>query len=129
MSETVPTEVEELLTSEPLIAHLATSVEDRPHVAPVWYGYAEGTIEVLTTGRKLANIRENPLVALSVQKDENGRAQWAVTVLGRAAVIEDDEETRAAEARVNPKYGADPSAWPENVLVRIDPGTIHYSTY
>lgn len=129
MSETVPTEVEELLTSEPLIAHLATSVEDRRHVAPVWYGYAEGTIEVLTTGRKLANIRENPRVALSVQKDENGRAQWAVTVLGRAAVIEDDEETRAAEARVNRNYGADPSAWPENVLVRIDPGTTHYSTY
>jgi nitroimidazol reductase NimA-like FMN-containing flavoprotein (pyridoxamine 5'-phosphate oxidase superfamily) len=129
MSETVPTEAEALLTSEALIAHLATSADDRPHVAPVWYDYAEGTIEVLTTGRKLANIRANPRVALSVQKDEDGRAQWAVTILGQATIIEDDEATEAATARINPKYGADPSAWPENVLVRIDPGTVNYSTY
>ncbi|PSP74663.1 pyridoxamine 5'-phosphate oxidase [Halobacteriales archaeon QS_3_64_16] len=129
MSNGVPAEAEALLTSEPLIAHFATSVEDRPHVAPVWYGYTENTIEVLTTGRKLANIRANPRVALSVQKDRGGRAQWAVTILGQATVIEDDEETEAAEARINPKYGADPSAWPENVLVRIDPGTVQYSTY
>jgi nitroimidazol reductase NimA-like FMN-containing flavoprotein (pyridoxamine 5'-phosphate oxidase superfamily) len=129
MSNGIPTEAEALLTSEPLIAHLATSVDDRPHVAPVWYGYTENTIEVLTTGRKLANVRENPRVALSVQKDQDGRAQWAVTILGQATVIEDEAETRAAAARINPKYGVDPSAWPENVLLWIDPGTVQYSTY
>jgi nitroimidazol reductase NimA-like FMN-containing flavoprotein (pyridoxamine 5'-phosphate oxidase superfamily) len=129
MSETVPDEAEALLTSEPVIAHLATSVDDRPHVAPVWYSYTENMLEVLTTGRKLTNIRENPRVALSVQKDQGGRAQWAVTILGQATIVEDDEETEAAAARINPRYGADPSAWPENVLVRIDPGTVSYSTY
>ena len=129
MTGSVPSDVEELLTSEALMAHLATCVDERPHVAPVWYGYTDGVIEVLTTGRKLENVRQNPKVALSIQNDEGGRAQWAVTMLGQATVVEDDEAIRAAAARINPKYGADPSAYEENVLVRIDPGTVTYRTY
>lgn len=35
----VPAELEELVAGEPLIAHLATSVGGRPHVAPVRYQY------------------------------------------------------------------------------------------
>jgi nitroimidazol reductase NimA-like FMN-containing flavoprotein (pyridoxamine 5'-phosphate oxidase superfamily) len=72
MSDTVPPEAEALLTSEPLIAHLATCTENDPHVAPLWYNYRDGHIEIVTTGQKLANIRANPRVALSVQKDEYG---------------------------------------------------------
>ena len=129
MTELVSSEAAALLAGAPVMAHLATCVAERPHVAPVWYGYDDGVIEVLTTGRKVANIRENPRVALSIQKDDSGKAEWAVTLLGRARVIEDDEAIRAAAARINPKYGADPSAWDENVLVRVDPGTVTYRTY
>ncbi|MGB9955405.1 pyridoxamine 5'-phosphate oxidase family protein [Haloferax prahovense] len=121
-----------LVTSEPLMAHLATSVDDRPHVAPVWFDYVDdrGVIEVLTTGRKLANIRENPRVALSVQKDEKGQAQWKVTILGTATVVTDDDEAvRDATRRINRKYGAEESAWPENELVRISVGTATVSEY
>jgi nitroimidazol reductase NimA-like FMN-containing flavoprotein (pyridoxamine 5'-phosphate oxidase superfamily) len=42
----VSSEVERLITSEPWIAYVATSVDDRPHVAPVWFNYADGTIEI-----------------------------------------------------------------------------------
>ena len=99
MTADIDPEIERLLTSEPLMAHLATCSDNKPHVAPVWYDYAGGVVEVLTTGRKLANIRANPRVALSIQKDERGQAEWMVSLLGTAEVVEDEEETRAAEAR------------------------------
>jgi len=60
MSQTVPEEAEALLTSEPLVAHLGTSQENRPHVAPLWYNYRDDTVEIVTTGRKLENIQRNP---------------------------------------------------------------------
>jgi PPOX class probable F420-dependent enzyme len=129
MANSVPPEAEALLTSEPLMAHFATCADGKPHVAPVWYHYDDGTLEVLTTGRKLANVRANPRVAVSIQKDEGGRAEWMVSLLGTATVVEDPEETRAAAARINPKYGAEPEEYPENVLVRVDVGSASYQTY
>lgn len=129
MADPVPSEVEALLTSEPLMAHFATCADGRPHVAPVWYHYEGGQLEVLTGGRKLANVRENPRVAVSVQKDEGGRAEWMVTLQGTATVVEDETEQRAAAERINPKYGAEPDEYPENVLVRVDVGSATYQTY
>lgn len=128
---TISDEVVRLVTSEPLMAHLATCTEGRPHVAPVWYDYVDGdgVVEVLTAGRKLANIRENPRVALSIQKDRDGEAQWRVTMLGTASVVEDDDATREATARINEKYGAGDESWPENELVRITIGTATSRTY
>ena len=126
---TVPPEAERLLESEPLMAHLGTCVDGRPHVAPVWYRYADGVVEVVTTGRKLANIRENPRVALSVQADEAGQTEWTVTLLGTATIVEDEAETREARRRINEKYGAEPDAYAENALVRIEVGSATYRTY
>ncbi|ELZ22969.1 pyridoxamine 5'-phosphate oxidase-related FMN- binding protein, partial [Natrinema limicola JCM 13563] len=90
---TVPPEAERLLEREPLMAHLGTCVEGRPHVAPVWYRYADGVVEIVTTGRKLANVRQNPRVSLSIQKAEAGQARWMVSLLGTATVIDDEDET------------------------------------
>jgi PPOX class probable F420-dependent enzyme len=129
MPNPVPPEAETLLTSEPLMAHFATCADEKPHVAPVWYHYDDGTLEVLTGGRKLANVRTNPRVAVSVQKDEGGRAQWMVALRGTATIVEDPEEQRAAAGRINPKYGADSDEYPENTLVRVDVGSATYQTY
>lgn len=129
MSRGVDSRAEELLTSEPLMAHLATCREGRPHVAPLWYRYEDGVVELVTTGTKLRNVRENPKVALSVEKAEAGRARWMVTLLGTATVVEDEAETRAATRKINEKYGADPDAWEENVLVRVDVGSASWQTY
>ncbi|WP_101294541.1 pyridoxamine 5'-phosphate oxidase family protein [Halegenticoccus soli] len=123
MSHTVPPEVEELIADARVMAHLATSVDDRPHVAPVWYDYADGTVEILTSGRKLANVRRNPRVALSIQKDTGGRTEWMVAIQGTATVVEDEGETRAAARRINAKYGAGETAYAENALVRIAVGS------
>lgn len=129
VSAEIPPEVGELVESEPLMAHLATCRDGRPHVAPVWYRYDDGVVEILTGGRKLANIRENPAVAISIQKDEGGHTQWMVSLLGTASVVDDDAEMRAAAERINGKYGADSDAWRENTLVRIDVGSATYRTY
>ena len=126
---TVPPEAERLLEREPLMAHLGTCVEGRPHVAPVWYRYADGVVEIVTTGRKLANIRQNPRVSLSIQHDEAGQARWMVSLLGTATVIDDEAETAAARRRINEKYGAGPDAYAENTLVRIEIGSATYRTY
>ncbi|MFW5938705.1 MAG: pyridoxamine 5'-phosphate oxidase family protein [Halanaeroarchaeum sp.] len=125
----VPDEVEQLLTSEPLVATLGTCCDGRPHVAPLWYRYEGGVIEIVTAGRKLANIRENPRVALSVERSTNGRPEWTVSVRGTATVIEDEGAFRTANRRINRKYGADEDAWADNTLVRIDVGSASYHTY
>jgi PPOX class probable F420-dependent enzyme len=131
MTDAVPDEAEELITGAPLIAHLATCADGRPHVAPVWYRYEDGLVEVLTSGRKLANVRQNPRVALSIQKDTGGRTEWMVALRGRAAVVEDREEVLAAADRVHSRYpeDADATAFPENVLVRIEVGSASFRRY
>ncbi|WP_243645243.1 pyridoxamine 5'-phosphate oxidase family protein [Natrarchaeobius chitinivorans] len=111
------------------MAHLGTCREGRPHVAPVWYRYEDGTVEIVTTGRKLANIRENPRVSLSIQADEGGDTRWMVTLLGTATVVEDEDETAEARRRINEKYDVRPEAYTENTLVRIDVGSATYRTY
>lgn len=128
---TVPPEAQRLLESEPLMGHLGTCVEGRPHVAPVWYRYVDSddAVEIVTTGRKLANVRENPRVALSIQKDDAGKTRWMVTLLGTATVVDDENETDAARRRINEKYEAEPEAYAENTLVRIDVGSASYRTY
>ena len=64
----------------------------------------------MTTGRKLANVRENPRVSLAVQSGDAGDPDWTVTLLGTAEVVEDD-------------------AWSGNTLVRIDLGSASVRTY
>ena len=123
MARTLSDEAADLLASEPLVGHLATCHDGRPHVAPLWYGVHAGAIELTTTGRKLANIRRNPPVALSVQKAHGGGDPvWAVTVQGMATVL-DDAETAAVRRRVNRRYGVDQDAWADNVGVRIGVGS------
>ncbi|SIS04571.1 pyridoxamine 5'-phosphate oxidase family protein [Natronorubrum thiooxidans] len=126
---TIPPEAKRLLEDEPLIAHLGTCLEGRPHVAPVWYRCEDDTVKIVTTGRKLANIRENPRVALSIQDDEAGATKWMVTLLGTATVIDDEAETAATRRRINEKYDAGPEAYAENTLVRIDVGSATSRTY
>jgi len=129
MSEVVPPEVEELLTGEPVVAHLATCVDGKPHSAPLWFRYEDGTVEILTTGRKLANVRRNPRVSLSMEREREGIPEWMVTIRGTATVVDDEDEIEAANRRINRRYGVEKDAWSENVLVRIDVGSVAYRTY
>ena len=129
MSREIPEEAEELLTSEPLVAHLGTCHDTNPHVAPLWYTVRDGAIEITTTGRKLENIRQNDRVALSVQKDEDGHPRWGVTVQGTATVVDDEAESQEVAHRINRKYGVEADAWSENTAVRIEISRVNHWEY
>lgn len=129
MAPGIPEEAELLLTREPLIAHLGTCHGGKPHNAPLWFNYRAGSIEIATTGRKLANIRQNARVALSVQKDEDGHPQWGMAIRGTAHVVEDEEEQRSMLRRINRRYGAEDDAWSDNTPVEIDIGSVEYWIY
>lgn len=110
----VPSDVEELITDATLMAHLATSVNGRPHVAPVWYAYDDGVLSILTTGRKLANIQQNPQVAVSIEKHTDGTAEWMATLLGTTTVYDETVRINEAARDVFPKYlGPDEDTWPD----------------
>lgn len=98
-------DVADRIADETLSAHFATSVDDRPHVAPVWYVVHEGDLEVITQGRKLANVRENPRVALSIEAED---VSWHAVVRGTADLPEDPDRLEAAARRVYGKYMDDP---------------------
>ncbi|APW96350.1 pyridoxamine 5'-phosphate oxidase [Halobiforma lacisalsi AJ5] len=151
----IPPEAKRRLEEEPRVAHFGTCADGRPHVAPVWFRYAgheeekevdgdeieghdgdsekrnstDDRLEIVTTGRKLENVRDNPRVALSIQADEGGEPRWALTLLGTATVVDDEERSAAARRRIHERYDADPDAYEENVLVRIEIGTANYRTY
>lgn len=122
---TVPAEVEELLTTGREMAHLATSRDDRPHVAPIWYRYEDGIVEFVTEGRKLQNIRANPRVSLSIERSEDGVGQWHVVLFGTATVITDEEELWAGRTQLFERYrGREPTleedGEPPEALVRVE---------
>jgi general stress protein 26 len=118
---TVHDEVESLVADAPVSAHLATSVDDRPHVAPVWYGYRDGVLYFLTGGRKLENVRHNPRVALSIEDARGGDVAWNVTLLGRATVSDDPDRMDWARGWIYDRYdGADDDESPD---VGDEPGS------
>lgn len=128
-------DLESLIGGESHIAHLATSTDDRPHVAPVWYGYEDGVVSVVTGGRKRANARQNPRVAVSIQQDADGVPEWRVVLRGTATVIDDVDAINRAARWIYPKYiGEDEAAWapvyrsavsddPNESLLEIDVGS------
>lgn len=126
----VPSAVVDLLTGEPTVAHLATCRDGRPHVAPVWFRYEDGAVELVTGGRKLGDIRANPYVSLSVERSTRGDPEWTVTLRGTATVVDDEAAYREANRRINRRYGVPEDAWEgENTLVRVDVGSASHRTY
>lgn len=100
----VPQDIEDLIAGAPLSAHLATTADDRPHVAPVWYGYRDGVLSVITGGKKLENVKRNPRVAVSIEEVGGADVEWMVTLRGTATIVEDAERIAAAREHVFGKY-------------------------
>ena len=116
-------------------AHLATSRDDRPHVAPVWYTYeerdGEGVFSIMTGGRKLANVRENPRIALSIERAAGSDTLWRVIAFGTAAVVDDRDRTDAAQRAVLEKYEGSVEAADEGGgrLVEVTVGSVDIERY
>jgi nitroimidazol reductase NimA-like FMN-containing flavoprotein (pyridoxamine 5'-phosphate oxidase superfamily) len=124
----VPAEVEELITGARLSAHVATAVDDRPHVAPVWYVYEDGVLSFVTSGRKLENLRRNPRVAVSIERAAEGSVEWSVTMLGTATVVESEARVNPVADRIFEKYDSD-EEYPFQPLVEVEIRTAGASIY
>lgn len=134
MSESpVSAAVADRLAGAAVSMHLATSVDDRPHVAPVWYLYEEGHLYAFTGGRKLENARTNPRVAASIE--QTGSEHWLVVVRGTASIVEDRDRRREVARRLFVKYTDDPGGYtdengdPGGTLVDVRIGSATLSTY
>jgi hypothetical protein len=56
----VPQDIENLIAGAPLSTHLATTADDRPHIASVQYGYRDAVVSVITGGKKLGKRQTKP---------------------------------------------------------------------
>jgi PPOX class probable F420-dependent enzyme len=98
------------------IAHLATAdSRAAPHVVPVCFGISGGTLYIAidekpkrhpSTGlKRLRNIRENPAVAVVVDRyDEDWALLGWVMLHGRAEILTDGTEHRDAQALLRSRY-------------------------
>ncbi|WP_135303910.1 pyridoxamine 5'-phosphate oxidase family protein [Haloarcula amylovorans] len=107
----ISSEVVDRIADASLSAHVATSVDDRPHVAPVWYVFEpsdetaeSATLYVLTGGKKLENVRANPRVAVSIERADGPDVDWSVQLLGTAREVEDDERIEHVQTRMDEIY-------------------------
>ncbi|MBF6600529.1 MAG: PPOX class F420-dependent oxidoreductase [Dehalococcoidia bacterium] len=113
---------------EPRIARLATVGRDgAPHIAPVWYRFADGAFLVLTDRgtQKHRNIERDPRVELCI--DDERPPYHTVIVRGRASVEPAPGEAwRLALAihylgeEAGRRY-VEANASPHGVLLRIPP--------
>ena len=128
MSTSVPSDVEELITGARLSAHVATSVDDRPHAAPVRYLYDDGVLSFVTSGRKLDNLRRNPRAAVSIERGTEGSVEWSATLLGTASVVEERERVTPVAERLFEKYESDGEC-PLQPLVEVEVGSASAQVY
>jgi PPOX class probable F420-dependent enzyme len=105
----LPPELDEFL-SQPNPSVIGTLRPDgSPHTAATWYLWENGRVLVnMDEGRKrLEHLRTDPRVSLTVL----GTEDWYhhVTLVGRAAVIEDDPQLEAID-RLSIRYTGEPYA-------------------
>ena len=114
------------------VAALVTLNEDgSPHVAPVWYRYRAGSLEIVTNEHyaKMRNIRRDPRVALSVASDSE--PYWYVVFEGKAEIADRNVEqstlemcTRYQGAKRGAEYAKDLLSESGTVILEISPARI-----
>ena len=108
------------------VARLATAGADgRPHLVPIVFAVAGEEIvsavdakpKRTTRLRRLANVRENPRVALLADRyDEDWSALWWARADGTARVVERDERAMELLAARYQQYRAEPPGGPVLVV-------------
>ena len=124
---------------KPLIARMATADRyARPHVVPVWYAW-DGTsiwISSFASTRKVAELRENPYLSISIDVAEQNGATRAVILEGKSELITEPREFVASQSYwIYKRYLGDegvlakePQSWihdPENLLIKLTPEDIY----
>jgi nitroimidazol reductase NimA-like FMN-containing flavoprotein (pyridoxamine 5'-phosphate oxidase superfamily) len=128
---TDPKELEAILQAAQ-VGRLGLSVDDRPYVVPVSYGYADGKVYIhgAAEGQKLDMLRRNPRICFEVEieatvkRPSDDPCQWSmryrsVIAFGLARLIEDDDEKRRALDVIVRHYGGEPKIYTAGTLARI----------
>lgn len=103
----LPPAIDEFL-SRPNPAVMATLRPDgSPHTAPTWYDWEDGRalVNMEASRRRLAHIRRDPRVAMSVLDDDSWYRH--VTLSGRVVSIEADPDHRDMD-RLSVRYTGSP---------------------
>jgi len=140
--KTIPEEKRKLIDAfleKPLIARMATADRyARPHVVPVWYAW-DGTsiwISSFASTRKVAELRQNPYLSISIDVAEQNGATRAVILEGKSELITEPREFVASQSYwIYKRYLGDegvlakePQSWihdPENLLIKLTPEDIY----
>ncbi|NMD31314.1 MAG: hypothetical protein GYA80_06320 [Chloroflexi bacterium] len=140
--KTIPEEKRKLIDAfleKPLIARMATADRyARPHVVPVWYAWDGTTIWIssFASTRKVAELRENPYLSISIDVAEQNGATRAVILEGKSELITEPREFVASQSYwIYKRYLGDegvlakePQSWihdPENLLIKLTPEDIY----
>lgn len=140
--KTIPEDKRKLIDAfleKPLIARMATADRyARPHVVPVWYAWDGTTIWIssFASTRKVAELRQNPYLSISIDVAEQNGATRAVILEGKSELITEPREFIASQSYwIYKRYLGDegvlakePQSWihdPENLLIKLTPEDIY----
>lgn len=72
------------------VAVMATVADGQPYAVPIIYGYEDRTFySVLSPGRKVKNLEQNPNVCLTIVQTEDTARRWrSVVATGKASWVE-----------------------------------------
>lgn len=120
--------VSKLIARERVCRVATTGADDEPHVVPVCHVLAGEKIYFGSgnDARKVANLRENPRIALTIDLYSEEWSQLkGVTVQGTATLIERGPRFKQARARLYEKYPQYPEdaalATSDSVIVEVTP--------
>jgi len=133
------TDTEEIegIINKATVCHLGLVDGDEPYVVPVCFGYERGALYFHSNsrGRKVELIRKNNKICFEMEVDmEVKRAEeacdWAmkymsVIGMGRACILEKDEEKSHGLRLITKRYAGDELSFPKSELdktlvVRVD---------
>ncbi len=124
------------------IAHLATADRDgRPHVVPICYAYESGYFYCVIDRKpkrdplnlkRLRNIRDNPRVALVIDRyDEDWNRLAFVLIHGLAEIVTDVDVWAVAIEHLRARYSGYqtmPLTFAENPVIRVAVQRYHFWT-
>ena len=122
----------EVVFNNALVCRLALSVNDRPYLVPVCFGYEDGRLFFHSGpgGKKLEMLAVNPMVCFELETDvavipndtpcRFSMRYRSVIGYGRADLLVDDGEKRHGLDAIIRQYGGEPGAYGAAALMGVE---------
>lgn len=122
--------------ARPMIARLATSVDDQPRILPMWFRWDGSSVwmETSPTFRNYEILTQNPRAAVAIDESLGGLRLRAVIMRGSVDIIESpDEAVSDGVRRIYERYlapdemartGEEMMTSARHVLLRFQPTTV-----